>query len=79
MSELLMEIGDGLKVLIDWDWHIDESESWTKPIVRESVAINAVCVDDIDIIDMLSDSTIETIEQNIFDSFDKELQEPERE
>jgi hypothetical protein len=79
MSELLMTIGEGLTVLVDYDYQASERGDKETPPVNESVAINAVCVDDIDIFDILSQITIEKIELKIFDSYDKELQEPERE
>ena len=69
MSDLLMTIGDGLAVLVDYDY--DHSE--------DTVNVNAVYIDDADIIDMLKHEVIDSIVAYIFDSFDKELQEPERE
>jgi hypothetical protein len=77
MSDLLMTIGEGLTVLVDYDYQPAERGDQETPPVNESVEINAVCVDDIDIFDVLSQITIETIELKIFDSFDKELQEPD--
>tara|TARA_R110000772_G_scaffold190788_1_gene301607 strand:+ start:1156 stop:1377 length:222 start_codon:yes stop_codon:yes gene_type:complete len=69
MSELYMVIGGGLPVLADYDY--DDNE--------KTVLINAVFIDDTDIKDILTSDVIETIEQNVFDSFDKELQEPDYE
>jgi hypothetical protein len=69
MSDLLMTIGEGLTVLVDYDY--DEHE--------KTVFVSAVYVDDTDIIDILSNEILETIIQNVFDSFDKELQEPDDE
>jgi hypothetical protein len=69
MSELYMIIGGGLTVLADYDY--DDNE--------KTVVINAVYIDDTDIKDILSNLTLEEIDQNIFDSFDKELQEPDDE
>ena len=69
MSELYMSIGGGLTVLADYDY--DDNE--------KTVVINAVYIDDTDIKDILSNLTLEEIDQNIFDSFDKELQEPDDE
>ena len=69
MSELYMVIGGGLPVLVDYDY--DDNE--------KTVVINAVYIDDTDVKDMLTGNLIETIEQNVFDSFDKELQEPDDE
>jgi outer membrane protease len=79
MSNLLMTIGEGLTVLVDYDYEPEESQSWTEPKVSESVTINAVCIYDINIMDNLDQKTIEEIEQKVFDSFDKELQEPDDE
>tara|TARA_R110000772_G_scaffold170373_5_gene282298 strand:- start:620 stop:841 length:222 start_codon:yes stop_codon:yes gene_type:complete len=69
MSELYMVIGGGLPVLADYDY--DDNE--------KTVVVNAVYIDDTDIKDILSNLTLEEIDQNIFDSFDKELQEPDYE
>tara|TARA_R110000850_G_scaffold7246_2_gene26862 strand:+ start:500 stop:721 length:222 start_codon:yes stop_codon:yes gene_type:complete len=69
MSELYMVIGGGLPVLVDYDY--DDNE--------KTVVINAVYIDDTDIIDILSQKVIVEMEQHIFDSFDKELQEPDDE
>jgi hypothetical protein len=69
MSELYMIIGGGLPVLADYDY--DDNE--------KTVVINAVYIDDTDIKDILTSDVIEAIEQNVFDSFDKELQEPDDE
>jgi hypothetical protein len=69
MSELLMTIGEGLTVLVDYDYEDNE----------KTVLVNAVYIDDTDIIDILSNDVLEKVVQNVFDSFDKELQEPERE
>tara|TARA_R110000796_G_C14339555_1_gene410195 strand:- start:317 stop:538 length:222 start_codon:yes stop_codon:yes gene_type:complete len=69
MSELYMVIGGGLPVLVDYDY--DDNE--------KTVIVNAVYIDDTDIKDILTSDVIETIEQNVFDSFDKELQEPDYE
>jgi hypothetical protein len=69
MSELYMVIGGGLPVLADYDY--DDNE--------KTVIVNAVYIDDTDIKDILSNLTLEEIDQNIFDSFDKELQEPDDE
>jgi hypothetical protein len=64
-----MIIGGGLPVLADYDY--DDNE--------KIVTINAVYVDDTDIIDILSNKVLETVVQTIFDSLDKELQEPDDE
>tara|TARA_R110000868_G_scaffold409032_1_gene693738 strand:- start:25053 stop:25274 length:222 start_codon:yes stop_codon:yes gene_type:complete len=69
MSELYMVIGGRLPVLADYDY--DDNE--------KTVVINAVYIDDTDVKDILTGNLIETIEQNVFDSFDKELQEPDYE
>ena len=69
MSELFMTIGEDLPVLVDYDYEN----------IEEIVIVNAVCIKDINIMNLLNANTLETISQNIFDSFDKELQEPERE
>jgi hypothetical protein len=69
MSELYMVIGGRLPVLADYDY--DDNE--------KTVVINAVYIDDTDVKDILTGNLIETIEQNVFDSFDKELQEPDDE
>ena len=69
MSELYMVIGGGLPVLADYDY--DDNE--------KTVVINGVYIDDTDIIDILSNDVLEAIVQNVFDSFDKELQEPDDE
>ena len=69
MSELYMVIGGGLPVLADYDY--DDNE--------KTVVINGVYIDDTDIIDILSNDVLETVVQNVFDSFDKELQEPDDE
>jgi hypothetical protein len=69
MSELYMVIGGGLPVLADYDY--DDNE--------KTVIVNAVYIDNTDIIDILSQKVIVEIEQDIFDSFDKELQEPDDE
>ena len=69
MSELYMIIGVGLPVLADYDY--DDNE--------KTVLVNAVYIDDTDIKDILSNLTLEEIDQNVFDSFDKELQEPDDE
>jgi hypothetical protein len=64
-----MVIGGRLPVLADYDY--DDNE--------KTVVINAVYIDDTDVKDILTGNLIETIEQNVFDSFDKELQEPDDE
>jgi hypothetical protein len=69
MSELNMVIDGGLTVLADYDY--DDNE--------KTVVVNAVYIDDTDVKDILTGNLIETIEQNVFDSFDKELQEPDDE
>jgi hypothetical protein len=69
MSELYMIIGGGLPVLADYDY--DDNE--------KTVIVNAVYIDNTDIIDILSQKVIVEMEQHIFDSFDKELQEPDDE
>jgi hypothetical protein len=79
MSELHMLIGEDLPVLVDFDYNASEKGDFYTPSVTEEVEITSVCVGDIDIIDLLNESTIKIIEQNVFDSFDKEQQEPERE
>jgi hypothetical protein len=67
MSDLLMTIGEGLAVLVDYDY--DDNE--------KTVLVNAVYIDDTDIRDILSSDVMHTIAENVFDSFDKELQEPD--
>jgi hypothetical protein len=69
MSELYMVIDGGLTLLADYNY--DDNE--------KTVVINGVYIDDTDIIDILSNDVLETIVQNVFDSFDKELQEPDDE
>ena len=69
MSELLMTIGEGLTVLVDYDHYENE----------DTVIVITVTINDTDIKGILNHKTIETIEQNVFDSFDKELQEPDYE
>jgi hypothetical protein len=66
VGELKIIVGEGLPVTVDYDYDDDD----------KSVVINKVFLNHIDITSLLSFSTIETIEQNVFDSFDKELQEP---
>ena len=46
---------------------------------EDTVNVNAVYIDDTDIFDMLKHEVIDSIVGYIFDSFDNELQEPERE
>ena len=75
-----MQIGEGLTVLVDYDYQLLETGDQYTPPVAEGVTINAVCVESrrgIDIKDILSNLTLEEIDQKIFDSFDKELQEPD--
>tara|TARA_R110000851_G_scaffold231772_1_gene384536 strand:+ start:63 stop:323 length:261 start_codon:yes stop_codon:yes gene_type:complete len=79
MSELLMTIGEDLTVLVDYDYQPAESGDQETPPVPESVSINAVCLNNTDIVSLLSYMIIDDIEQNVFDSFNKELQEPEYE
>ena len=79
MSELLMIIGDGLTVLVDYDYQPSETGDQYTPPVAEGVSVNAVCLNNTDIVSLLSYMIIDDIEQKVFDSFDKELQEPERE
>ena len=78
-----MQIGEGLTVLVNYDYQPSETGDQYTPPVAEGVTIYTVCFYAprrcIDIIDILSHSTIETIEKNILDSFDKDMQEPERE
>jgi|TARA_R110000823_G_scaffold104060_2_gene221813 hypothetical protein len=69
MSELYMVIDGGLTLLADYDY--DDNE--------KIVIVNAVYIDNTDIMDILHNEILETIMQNIFDSFDKELQEPDYE
>ena len=64
-----MVIDGGLTLLADYNY--DDNE--------KTVVINGVYIDDTDIIDILSNDVLETIVQNVFDSFDKELQEPDDE
>ena len=68
MSEIKVIIGEGLPVLVDYDYDDNDQE----------VVINSVCIAETDIKDILSDYVIEGIEQKVFDSFDSELVEPER-
>ena len=83
MSELIMQVGNGFTVLVDYDYQPSEKGSQETPPVAESVTINAVFnaafKSNIDVINILSQNIIETIEQNVLDSFDKELQEPDYE
>jgi hypothetical protein len=79
MSDLLMTIGEGLTVLVDYDYEPEEAGDEFTPPVPQSVGIYLVLVGDSNILNILSEHAIETIEQNIFDSFDKELQEPDDE
>jgi hypothetical protein len=79
MSELYMLIGEDLPVLVGFDYIASEKGDFYTPSVPEEVEITSVCVGDIDIIDLLNESTIKIIDIKIFNSFDKELQEPERE
>ena len=69
MSEIKVIIGEGLPVLVDYDYDDNDQE----------VCINSVCIAETDIIDILSAYVIEGIEQKVFDSFDAELQEPDDE
>jgi hypothetical protein len=64
-----MVIDGGLTLLADYDY--DDNE--------KIVIVNAVYIDNTDIMDILHNEILETIMQNIFDSFDKELQEPDYE
>jgi len=79
MSELFMTIGEDLPVLVDYDYQPEESGDLETPVVAESVTINAVCVGDIDIMDLLRDSVINDISDQVLEGFDKEEQEPEPE
>jgi hypothetical protein len=79
MSDLLMTIGEGLTVLVDYHYSPAEKGDFYTPPVPEEVELTSVCVGDIDVLDLLSQVTIEMIEQKVFDSFDKELQEPDDE
>jgi hypothetical protein len=70
MSDLYMVINGSLPVMVDYDY--DHSE--------DTVNVNSVYIDDYtDIVDMLKNEVIDSIVAYIFDRFDKELQEPERE
>ena len=69
MSDLYMVINGSLPVIVDYDY--DHSE--------DTVNVNAVYIDDTDIVDMLKHEVIDSIVAYIFDSFYNELQEPERE
>ena len=69
MSDVLIKINCGLSVWVDYDYDSKES----------TVVINAVYGNDVNCLDALNTRVIEEIEQNIFDSFDKELQEPDYE
>ena len=69
MSDLYMYLNGSLPVMVDYDY--DHSE--------DTVNVNSVYIDDTDIVDMLKHEVIDSIVAYIFDSFDKELQEPERE
>jgi len=78
MSDLFMTIGEDLPVLVDYDYQPAESGDQETPPVHEGVTINAVFVGDADIKDMIKQGYIDYIAQAVFDSFDEELQEPER-
>jgi hypothetical protein len=80
MSNLIMTIADELTVWVDFDYQPAERGDQETPPLQEGVTINAVCDEYyINIMEDLDQGTMETIEQNIFDSFDKELQEPDYE
>ncbi len=69
MSELYMVIGGRLPVVAHYDY--DE--------IEDTVDVCAVYVNDANIIDILNHEVIGKIQDYIFDSFDKELQEPDYE
>jgi hypothetical protein len=79
MSDLYMIIGGGLSVLVDYDYQSSERGDQETPPVKEGVTINAVMQGTNDIMFLLNGPDLEEIKQNVFDSFDKELQEPDRE
>jgi hypothetical protein len=69
MGKLSMVIGEALQVTVFYDY--DQSE--------DIVSVNEVYINYTDVIDMLKHEVVDSIVAYIFDSFDKELQEPERE
>jgi hypothetical protein len=69
MGKLSMVIGEALQVTVFYDY--DQSE--------DIVSVNEVYINYTDVIDMLKHKVVDSIVAYIFDSFDKELQEPERE
>jgi hypothetical protein len=69
MGKLSMVIGEALQVTVFYDY--DKSE--------DIVSLNEVYINYTDVIDMLSNDILEEIVQKIFDTYNKELQEPERE
>jgi hypothetical protein len=76
MSELQTEIAEGLQGLIYYDY--DDNEK-TVEIYGVFIHNNKALTSLVNIIDILSKKHIETLEQKVFDSYDKELKEPERE
>lgn len=78
MSDKFMRIGEDLPVLVNYDYQPSETGDEETPPVKDGVTINAICVGDIDIMSLLNQRCLDDIENEIFDSFDKELQEPER-
>jgi len=69
---------DEFYVNVDYDYQPEESGDLETPPVPEGITINSVNFGDVDIKDRINLSAINKIEQEIFDSFDEELQEPER-
>jgi hypothetical protein len=76
MSDLQTEIAEGLQGLIYYDY--DDHEKTVK-IYGVFIHNNKALTSLVNIIDILSKKHIEILEQKVFDNYDKELQEPERE
>ena len=76
MSELQTEIAEGLEGLIYYDYDDDEK---TVDIYGVFIHNNEALTSLVNIIEILSKKHIEILEQKVFDSYDKELQEPDDE
>jgi len=80
MSSMYMSIGhDEHNVVVHFEHHAAELGDYENPPQSESVTVEAVILDYVDIMDDLTPNELDQVEQNIFDSFDFELLEPDYE
>jgi hypothetical protein len=67
-----MSICEDLEVGVDFDYTPAEKGDFYTPPVSEEVELTAVCLGEVNILDILNQVTIDEIVQNVFDSMEQE-------